>query len=420
MYCPKIVVALKEGYNKEKFFKDLISGIIVVTIALPLSIALAISVGVSPVVGIHTAIICGFLISLLGGSRVQIGGPTGAFIIIVSGVIASFGMQGLVLASIMAGTMLILMGILKLGKFIKLVPISITAGFTNGIAITIFLTQITDLLGLKINYIPAASIPKIICYIENLKTFNWGSIIVSAVSLLIMIVWPKINKKIPGSIIAIILTTLLVKFTPINVLTIGSMYPLESLTQLPKFALPAFNPQLMLDLLPSAFVIAFLAAIQSLLSAVVADQMINDEHDANAELIGQGIANIAGGFWGCLPASGAIARTTANAKNGALTPISGIVHSVTLFIILLFLMPLAQYIPLATLAAVLTMVSYNMGDWKSFKDLWKKKNKTQFIVMITTFTLTVVEDLVFAIITGIIIYLIGCAVLLIKRRIKRK
>ena len=414
MYCPKLITALK-GYNRQMLVKDITAGIIVGIIALPLSIALAISSGVSPEVGLHTAIIAGFFISLMGGSRVQIGGPTGAFVVIVFGIIEKYGLSGLIIAGIMAGIILILMGLFKLGALIKFVPSSITAGFTNGIAIVIFLTQVKDLLGFTVSKVPSEALGKLVCYGKNISTVNIGSIVVSAIALAVIIFWPKINKKIPGSLIAIIVTTLLVTFIPFGVSTIGATYG-EIPSALPKFTIPQINLQLIIQLLPSAFTIAFLAAIESLLSAVVADKMIDDESDANAELIGQGVANIMTGFFGGIPATGAIARTAANVKNGGRSPIAGLVHSVTLLIILVSLMPLAKYIPLACLGAVLAVVSYNMGDWTVFAQMFKKKNKTQFIVMMITFVLTIFLDLVYAIIVGVVLYLIGISVLMIRKR----
>lgn len=417
MYCPKLITSLK-GYKKEMLVKDITAGIIVGIIALPLSIALAISSGVSPEIGLHTAIVAGFFIALLGGSRVQIGGPTGAFVVIVYGIIEKFGLQGLIVAGIMAGIILILMGLLRLGALIKFVPASITAGFTNGIAITIFLTQVKDLLGLSMDKVPSEALQKIMAYAQNISSLNIASVIVTVIALAVIIFWPKVNKKLPGSLIAIIVTTLLVTFLPFGVDTIGGTYG-EIPSSLPNFSIPNVNLDIIIQLLPSAFTIAFLAAIESLLSAVVSDKMIDDESDANAELIGQGVANIMSGLFGGIPATGAIARTAANVKNGGRTPIAGIIHSIVLLIILVSLMPLAKYIPLACLGAVLAVVSYNMGDWEMFAQFWKKKNKTQFIVMVITFVLTIFLDLVYAIIAGIILYLIGISILMIRKKIHK-
>ncbi len=418
MYCPKLITSMKD-YSGQKLVKDITAGVIVGIIALPLSIALAISSGVSPEIGLHTAIIAGFFISLLGGSRVQIGGPTGAFVVIVYGIIEKHGMDGLIISGIMAGIILVLMGIFRLGALIKYVPFSITAGFTNGIAIVIFLTQVKDLLGLGIEKVPSEALEKIVCYAQNIGTVNWGSILVSAIALGVIILWPKINEKIPGSLIAIIITTLLVTFIPFGVSTIGGAYG-EIPSALPKFAVPQISTSLIIELLPSAFTIAFLAAIESLLSAVVADKMIDDESDANAELIGQGVANVMTGLFGGIPATGAIARTAANVKNGGRTPIAGIVHSITLLIILVSLMPLAKYIPLACLGAVLAVVSYNMGDWKVFSQMWKEKNKLNFAVMTVTFVLTIFLDLVYAIIAGIALHLIGNAIVKLRNKAKEE
>lgn len=315
----------------------------------------------------------------------------------------------------MAGIILVLMGIFKLGALIKYVPTSITADFTNGIAITIFLTQVKDLLGLSIEKVPSEALEKIICYGKHINTVNWGSVIVSVIALAVILLWPKINKKIPGSLIAIILTTLLVTFIPFGVATIGATYG-EIPSALPKFRLPQVDTAMIVQLLPSAFTIAFLAAIESLLSAVVADKMIDDESDANAELIGQGVANVMSGLFGGIPATGAIARTAANVKNGGRSPVAGILHSVTLLIILVSLMPLAKYIPLACLGGVLAVVSYNMGDWKVFGELVKEKNWSAFVVMTITFVLTIFLDLVYAIVAGIIVHLIFFAVDKFKNR----
>lgn len=328
-------------------------------------------------------------------------------------------MDGLIISGIMAGIILVLMGIFRLGALIKYVPFSITAGFTNGIAIVIFLTQVKDLLGLGVEKVPSEALEKIVCYAQNIGTVNWGSILVSAIALGVIILWPKINEKIPGSLIAIIITTLLVTFIPFGVSTIGGAYG-EIPSALPKFAVPQISTSLIIELLPSAFTIAFLAAIESLLSAVVADKMIDDESDANAELIGQGVANVMTGLFGGIPATGAIARTAANVKNGGRTPIAGIVHSITLLIILVSLMPLAKYIPLACLGAVLAVVSYNMGDWKVFSQMWKEKNKLNFAVMTLTFVLTIFLDLVYAIVAGIALHLIGTAIMKFRNKAKAK
>ncbi|MCX7714830.1 MAG: SulP family inorganic anion transporter [Clostridia bacterium] len=414
MYQPKLFASLK-NYNKKSLISDVTAGVIVGIIALPLSIALAIASGVSPQVGLHTAIIAGFCISFFGGSRVQIGGPTGAFVVVVYSVIAKFGISGLILAGIMAGIMLVVMGACRLGTFIKFIPFPITAGFTNGIAVVIFLTQIKDLLGLSISSVPSEAAEKLLCYVKNICTVNVCSIIISTVAVAIIILWPKLNKKLPGSLIAIVVTTLIVNILHINVSTIGMTYG-EIPSSLPKFSFPAFNIGMMIKMLPSAFTISFLAAIESLLSAVVSDKMIDDETDANAELIGQGIANIMSGLFGAIPATGAIARTAANVKNGANTPIAGIVHALTLLVILLVLMPLAKYIPLASLGAVLAVVAFNMGEWDVFEHLFKKKNKTQFLTMLLTFILTIFTDLVVAIAIGAVIYIIGCSIVVFKRK----
>ena len=387
--------------KKEQLIKDIMSGIIVAIIALPLSIALAIASGVSPERGLITAIVAGFIISFFGGSKVQIGGPTAAFVIIIYGIIQSYGMNGLIVASIMAGIMLIIMGVLKLGGLIKYVPSTITVGFTSGIAVTLLVTQLKDLFGLTIENVPAEFFPKIQCYLANISTVNLVSLLLGVGCILIMIGWSKINKTIPSSIIALIISTLIVQVFNLPVDTIGSRF-LNLSSSIPKPTIPVIDMQTIIVLIKPAFTIAILAAIESLLSAVVADGMIDDSHNSNMELIAQGLANIGSALFGGIPATGAIARTAANVKNGGRSPISGMVHAVTLLLIMSLLMPLAKMIPMTTLAAILIVVAYNMGEWSTFKKLLKAP-KSDVIVLILTFVLTVVFDLVVAIKIGMII-----------------
>lgn len=402
MYKPKLLSILKdEGYSKERFLKDFMAGIIVAIIALPLSVALGISSGVSPEKGLITAIIAGFIISLLGGSRVQIGGPTGAFVVIIYGIIEKHGIEGLIIATFMAGMILIILGVLKLGVLIKYIPYPITVGFTAGIALTLFATQLKDFFGFTIDKVPSEFIPKLITYGENIGTMNIASLLLGIFSLALIIYWPKVNKKIPGSLVALIAATVVALVFKLPVATIGSQFG-EISSSIPAPSIPNFDLNTIKALIGPAFTIAILAAIESLLSAVVADGMINDKHDSNAELIGQGIANIGSALFGGIPATGAIARTAANIKNGGETPIAGIVHAITLLIIMLVLMPLVKYVPLTTLAAILMVVSYNMSEIKLFKKMLKAP-KNDVIILVTTFLLTVIFDLVVAIEVGMII-----------------
>lgn len=398
-FYPKIFSCLK-NYNLNKFYKDLTSGIIVAIIALPLSIALAIASGVTPEKGLHTAIIAGFIISLLGGSRVQIGGPTGAFMIIVLGIVTQYGLDGLIISTIMAGIIMVLMGVFKLGLMIKFIPYPITTGFTSGIALVIFTTQVKDFLGLSIDNVPGEFLAKWETYFSHIGTISWQSLLIGAISLLIIVFWPKVNKKIPGSLIALIVATLIVYFLKLDVETIGSKFG-EISSALPIPRIPAINLQTIKMLLPPAITIALLGSIESLLAAVVADGMIGSKHRSNTELIAQGIANIASGLFGGIPATGAIARTAANVKNGGRTPIAGIVHALVLLLIMLVFMPLAKLIPLSCLAAILMVVAYNMSHWRAFKDLMGAP-KSDIFVLLTTFALTVVVDLVVAIEVGMV------------------
>ena len=374
-FKPKLVSCLK-NYSKETFMADLMAGIIVGIVALPLAIAFGIASGVSPEKGIITAIIAGFIISLLGGSKVQIGGPTGAFIVIIYGIIQQYGEAGLIVATLMAGVLLVLLGVFKLGAVIKFIPYPIIVGFTSGIAVTIFTTQIADIFGLSFGdeKVPGDFVGKWMIYFRHFDTINWWNTIVSIVSIIIIAITPKFSKKIPGSLIAIIVVTVAVylmkTFGGIDCIqTIGDRFTIKS--ELPDAVVPALDWEAIRELFPVAITIAVLGAIESLLSATVADGVIGDRHDSNTELIAQGAANIIAPLFGGIPATGAIARTMTNINNGGKTPIAGIIHAVVLLLILLFLMPLAQYIPMACLAGVLVIVSYNMSGWRVFRALLK-------------------------------------------------
>lgn len=406
---PKLFDVMK-GYSKAQLIKDIIAGIIVAIIALPLSIALAIASGVGPEQGLYTAIIAGFFISFFGGSRVQIGGPTAAFVVIIYGIVAEYGTDGLIVATILAGIILVIMGICRFGSLIKYIPYTITTGFTCGIAVTLFVGQLKDFFGLQMKSVPSEFWDKIIAYGKNIGTINVTATVIGLVAVAIMLIWPKVTDKIPGSLVAIIVTTAIVYFAKLDVNTIGSVYgQLDS--SFPKFHVPAISMKLIQQMLSPAFTIAVLAAIESLLSAVVSDGMIGDTHKSNAELIGQGLGNIFSGLFGGIPATGAIARTAANVRNGGRTPIAGITHCVTLTVILLVLMPLAALIPMTTLAAVLLVVAANMADWESFFRLCKSAPKSDIIVLVATFFLTVFFDLVVAIEIGVVL----AALLFMKR-----
>ena len=412
---PKLFSVMK-NYSKKQFVNDIISGIIVAIIALPLSIALALASGVEPAQGVYTAIFAGFVVSFFGGSRVQIAGPTAAFATVVAGIVATQGMDGLIIASILAGIFLILMGIFKLGSLIKFVPYTITTGFTAGIAVTIFIGQIKDFLGLTYadGVKPIETIEKITANIEAISTFSWQALLVGAVCLGILIIYPKFEKKIPPSLIAVIVGAVMVKFIPVlgnGVKTIGDLYTIPS--GLPPFALTGMEISFskISAVLPDAFTIAILAAIESLLSCVVADSMVNSRSNSNAELTAQGLGNIASVMFGGIPATGAIARTAANVKNGGRTPVAGMVHSVVLLLVLLFLMPYAALIPMPAIAAILFMVAFNMCEYKKFIRVLKTAPKSDISVMIVTFLLTVIFDLVVAIEIGMLL----AALLFIKR-----
>ena len=405
-FKPRLFSTLK-NYSKETFMSDLMAGIIVGIVALPLAIAFGIASGVSPEKGIITAIIAGFIISLLGGSKVQIGGPTGAFIVIIYGIIQQYGEAGLIVATLMAGILLILLGVFKLGAIIKFIPYPIIVGFTSGIAVTIFTTQIADIFGLNFGgeKVPGDFIGKWMIYFRHFDTVNWWNAVVSILSIIIIAITPRFSKKIPGSLIAIIVVTIgvyvLKTYAGIDSIDpIGDRFTIKS--ELPEAAIPTLNWEAIKDLFPVAITIAVLGAIESLLSATVADGVTGDKHDSNTELIAQGTANLITPLFGGIPATGAIARTMTNINNGGKTPVAGIIHAIVLLLILLFLMPLAQYIPMACLAGVLVIVSYNMSEWRTFKALLKNP-KSDVTVLLITFFLTIIFDLTIAIEVGLVI-----------------
>lgn len=405
-FHPRLFSALKK-YTKADFTTDLMSGIIVGIVALPLAIAFGIASGVSPEKGIITAIVAGFIISFLGGSKVQIGGPTGAFIVIIYGIIQEYGIEGLMVATMMAGVLLIVLGVFRLGTVIKFIPYPIIVGFTSGIAVTIFTTQIADIFGLDFQgeKIPGDFIGKWLIYFRHFDTVNWWNAAVSLVSIVIIALTPKFSKRIPGSLVAIVVVTLAVYYLKMyggvtSIDTIGDRFSIQS--QLPGASVPALDWEAIQNLFPVAITIAVLGAIESLLSATVADGVIGDRHNSNTELIAQGIANIASPIFGGIPATGAIARTMTNINNGGRTPVAGIIHAIVLLLILLFLMPLAQYIPMACLAGVLVIVSYNMSGWRTFKALLNNP-KSDVTVLLITFFLTVIFDLTIAIEVGLLI-----------------
>ena len=403
-FQPKLVSALK-NYSKEKFMTDLMAGIIVGIVALPLAIAFGIASGVSPEKGLITAILGGFFVSLLGGCNVQIGGPTGAFIVIVYGIIQNFGIEGLAIATVVAGIILVIMGALKLGTVIKFIPYPIVVGFTSGIALTIFTTQMKDLFGLTMDKVPADFISKWIAYFEHFDTMNLWSLLIGLTSIVIIAITPKFSKKIPGSLIAIILMTVVVYVMRYHlgitgIETIGDRFTINA--SLPGPETINFNMETINLLLPSAFTIAMLGAIESLLSATVADGVTGDKHNSNTELIAQGAANIIVPVFGGIPVTGAIARTMTNINNGGRTPVAGIIHAIVLLLILLFLGPLTKHIPMACLAGVLIIVSYNMSEWRTFRSLMKNP-KSDVSVLLVTFFLTVIFDLTVAIEVGLVI-----------------
>lgn len=411
VFQPKIVELFKKGnYNKQTFTADLIAGIIVGIIALPLAIAFGIASGVSPQQGLITAVVAGFLVSLFGGSHFLIGGPTGAFIVIVYGIVAQYGISGLIIATVLAGIILVLMGVFKLGSIIKFIPYPIVVGFTSGIAVVIFSTQVKDFLGLTIENLPSEFIPQWGAYFSHLGTFNPSEFLLSLGCLLIIIFWPKVTNKVPGSLIAIIVGTgasiLLANYCGIEFATIGSKFPeLANGIEIPKPTAPNITWDTVQNMFQPAFTIALLCAIESLLAAMVADGVTGKKHNSNTELIGQGIANIITPFFGGIPATGALARTMANINNGGKSPVAGIVHAIVLLLIFLFLMPYAVYIPLGCLAAILVMVAYNMSEWRTFKYLLKG-NKMDVSVLLITFFLTVIIDLTVAIEVGLVLAII--------------
>ncbi len=412
---PKFFSVIK-NYSAKQLTSDIVAGVIVAIIALPLSIALALASGVEPACGIYTAIAAGFCVSLFGGSRIQIAGPTAAFASIVAGVVTTQGMDGLFIATILAGVMLILMGVFRFGTLIKFIPHTITTGFTSGIALTILIGQIKDFLGLTYaeGVRPIETIEKIETVVEFVDSFSWQALVVGAVSLAILIIYPKFEKRVPPSLLAVVVGALMVAFLPgfqENVYTINDLYKIPAGLPTVDFAGMDLSFDKVAAVLPDACIIAVLAAIESLLSCVVADGMVNSRHNSNAELVGQGIGNIASVLFGGIPATGAIARTAANAKNGGRTPVSGMVHAVVLLLVLLFLMPYAGLIPMPTIAAILIMVAYNMREWKKFARIVKTAPKSDILILVVTFALTVVFDLVVAIAVGMVL----AALLFMKR-----
>ena len=408
-FQPKLFSTLKNGYDKQTLVQDLLAGVIVGIVALPLAIAFGIASGATPEAGILTAIVAGFIISFFGGSKVQIGGPTGAFIVIVYGIIQDYGMSGLCIATFMAGAFLILMGVLHLGTIIKYIPYPIVVGFTSGIALTIFATQIKDLFGLQIESVPAGFLDKWVVYFRNFDTISWWSLMIGIGSILIIVFTPKISRKLPGSLVAIIIMTvvcLILRGVGVEgIETIGDRFSIS--TELPSAEVPKINWDSIVRLAQPAMVIAMLGAIESLLSAAVADGVIGDRHDSNQELVAQGIANMVSPLIGGIPATGAIARTMTNINNGGRTPVAGIAHAIVLALIYLFLMPLVKFIPMACLAGILVVVSYNMSEWRSFKAILKNP-KSDIIVLLVTFFLTVIFDLTVAIEVGVLIACLLC------------
>ena len=408
-FQPKLFSTLKNGYDKQTLVQDLLAGVIVGIVALPLAIAFGIASGATPEAGILTAIVAGFIISFFGGSKVQIGGPTGAFIVIVYGIIQDYGMSGLCIATFMAGAFLILMGVLHLGTIIKYIPYPIVVGFTSGIALTIFATQIKDLFGLQIESVPAGFLDKWVVYFRNFDTISWWSLLIGIGSILIIVFTPKISRKLPGSLVAIIIMTivcLILRGVGVEgIETIGDRFSIS--TELPQAEVPKLNWDSIVRLAQPAMVIAMLGAIESLLSAAVADGVIGDRHDSNQELVAQGIANMVSPLIGGIPATGAIARTMTNINNGGRTPVAGIAHAIVLALIYLFLMPLVKFIPMACLAGILVVVSYNMSEWRSFKAILRNP-KSDIIVLLVTFFLTVIFDLTVAIEVGVLIACLLC------------
>jgi len=412
---PKIIDTFK-NYSGKQFASDLVAGLIVAIIALPLSIALAIASGVSPEKGIYTAIVAGLVISLLGGSRVNISGPTAAFATIVAGIVMQHGIAGLTVATVMAGILLIIMGLLRVGALIKYIPKTVTVGFTSGIAVTILVGQIKDFLGLTFAEGTHAveTSEKIVAVAKSLGTVNIWALLTGVLGLAILIAWPYVSKKIPGSLIAVLVGSLAIALLPVQVNTIGDLYEING--SLPKFAFPKIDGEMIITLLPNAVTIAVLAGIESLLSCVVSDSMIDDKHNSNTELIAQGVGNICSGLFGGIPATGAIARTAANVKNGGRSPIAGIVHAVVLLLVLVVLMPYASLIPMPIIAAVLFIVAYNMSEWREFVHLCKTEKAFDIMILVLTFVLTVAFDLVVAIAVSMVLVLLKRALDKIKSK----
>jgi sulfate permease, SulP family len=399
-WIPKSVLCLRAGYTGQDLIADLIAGVTVGLVALPLAMAFGIASGVTPQAGIYTAVVAGFLISALGGSRLQIGGPTGAFVVIVAGIIAAHGVSGLLMVTLMAGVILILMAVTGLGTAVKYIPRPVTIGFTNGIAVLIASTQIKDFLGLDTGAIPSEFLFRMRVLANSLGSVRWPTVLIALSSLLIILLLPKLTKRVPGSIVALVIATLAVAVFGLQVDTIGSQFG-GIPTGLPHISVPDVRAELIVPLLPAAVTVAMLAAIESLLSAVVADSMSSDRHNSNVELVAQGVANLVVPFVGGIPATGAIARTATNIRSGARTPVSGIVHALTLLVILLVAAPLARFIPLATLAAILFVVAYNMSEWREVKTILKL-SKADIIVWVMTFALTVLADLTVAVEIGML------------------
>ena len=396
-WIPRSIECL-HGYTPKAFTQDLVAGLTVGLVALPLAMAFAIASGVPPQAGIYTAVVAGFLISALGGSRTQIGGPTGAFVVIVSGIVLKFGLSGLALVGMMAGVLLLIMGLTGLGSAVKYIPRPVTIGFTNGIALLIASTQIKDFLGLHTPAVPSEFLPRMMMLVEHAASLQWQTVVIAVASLAIILLWPRVTKRVPGSIVALLVATLAVTVFHLPVETIGSKF--GGIPQgFPHFSLPSFHAAHIIPLLPSAFTVALLAAVESLLSAVVADGMSGDKHNSNMELAAQGVANIVSPLFGGIPATGAIARTATNIRSGALTPMAGMIHAATLLAILLVAAPLARFVPLGALAAVLFVVAYNMGEWREIGTILSL-SVADIAVWITTFALTVLADLTVAVAVG--------------------
>ena len=405
---PKLFSVMK-SYTKEQFIKDVIAGIIVAIIAMPFAIAFALVSGVTPEKGLYTAIIAGFIVSFLGGSRVQISGPSAASATIVAGIVARNGIEGLAIATLMAGVLLIIMGLLKFGRLLRFIPYTLTTGFTSGAALIIFIGQLKDFFGITYQEKPTDTFDKLKVLFNHFDNINIQAFIIGAISLAILIIWPRINRKIPGSLIAVIVAAAAVKLLNLEVNTIGSLYEISS--KLPVIDIPSIKFSSIKLLMPDAFTIAILVSIESLLSCVVSDGMIGSKHRSNMELVAQGTGNIFSSLFGGIPATGAIARTAANIKNGGRTPIAGMVHAIVLFLVLVALMPYAALIPMPTIAAILFIVAYNMSEWRVFSELFKSSPKSDILVLVVSFVLTIVFDLVVAIEAGVIM----AAILFMKR-----